>query len=890
MIIKRALILASLCRLLFLAATLLAVSNGSIGVKIAITENGRNSTSQTQISYSSQSLKYKVVDGWNRTLFRGGDLAVFVNGVWCAAASSQPPHVPLVFSRKQVIQGKIGGLGRYRGMRIEWRCQTSIGSVPIVTSFKNFASKQAILFELDWPKGATNTSLSGADVDRKATLATFPSFVLTSFLALTPPSASEPRVISSSVSTFLPDALSWEGSFVQSVRGFSAGQTGGPTIFYNASDPSLTTVVVASPYSSRRRTGDTQNAPTTRTATWNTFTAGNNKDWTGTLGAFSPGTSGRISNIPLGFRQSQLLFHGSGGGITATLDEWGAAMQASQPSSLSIVKDVTLDKIGYQTDNGAMYCFCSSHNCSQILIEEKEYLDSIGIPIGYLSFQGAGTSSGRGTAAPWCVDTWGVDGGEDPNHYPLDVQTFQRALGVPLQLYAPYFCPNSTYFRGRRGIGAVDGIPGMEASWKSVTSNTALPSCSSFNFETVAAFDSETFFAWFLRKGAAAGMASFEADFMNQNVNCVDDFVQSATAADQWISGMADAALDLDIPIQWCYATPNEVMASLDFPAVTNFRVSFDFCYGHSYDIGESSLLVWAIGKAPSKDTLWTTDNGKTVIPGCSWTADHEPPAAELHVVLALMSTGPVGISDAIGMTNSTLLSRAITTDGTLLQPMKPVTAVDSTFLLDSKLKGYLYGTYGRGKSWIFVSFQLHEAYGVTLRDFWPRVPMNELLPDGRYPSLAYRAFSDPVTCRDGEDAIKSACIAFVTPTDDTDIVVAVPKADFSSPGTGFAPHILTVWQRCEESGWFFLGELDKYVTLSPRRFLTITCTQFGVSASIRGSLGEAITLTLLRPRRHISGETWYEVVQHETIIDEIDGMLLFEIGEPPLSESTAEV
>jgi hypothetical protein len=83
-------------------------------------------------------------------------------------------------------------------------------------------------------------------------------------------------------------------------------------------------------------------------------------------------------------------------------------------------------------------------------------------------------------------------------------------------------------------------------------------------------------------------------------------------------------------------------------PAVTNIRVSFDFCYGESWKIGTSSLLVWALGLAPSKDTLWTTENGKVSTPGCPWTLDHETPGAELHLVLAVMSTGPVGISDAI--------------------------------------------------------------------------------------------------------------------------------------------------------------------------------------------------------------------------------------------------
>ena len=257
-------------------------------------------------------------------------------------------------------------------------------------------------------------------------------------------------------------------------------------------------------------------------------------------------------------------------------------------------------------------------------------MDSIGIPIGYLSFQGAGTSSGRGQAAPWCVEKWSADGGQDPNKYPLDTKEFHKALGVPLQLYAPYFCPNTTeYFQ-------------PDTPFKSLKSNTDLPGCSDFAFEMVRASDSKAFFEWFLTKGIQkAGMASFESDFMNQNVNCVEEFIENPThGADEFLEGMAEAALGFEMPIQWCYASPNVVMASLNYPAVTNFRVSFDYCYGKSYEIGESSLLVWAVGSAPSKDTLWTTANNRTETPGCAWTVDHETVASELHVVLAIMSTG----------------------------------------------------------------------------------------------------------------------------------------------------------------------------------------------------------------------------------------------------------
>jgi hypothetical protein len=346
---------------------------------------------------------------------------------------------------------------------------------------------------------------------------------------------------------------------------------------------------------------------------------------------------------------------------------------------------------------------------------------------------------------------------------------------------------------------------------------------------------------------------------MNQNVNCVEEFIRSPHAADDFLLGMAESALNLNIPLQWCYASPNEVFSSLNMPSVTNFRVSFDFCYGKSYDIGTSSLLVWALGAVPSKDTLWSTDNNRTETPGCSWTPDHENAAAELHVVLALMSKGPFGLSDGIGMTNATLIRRVIANDGTLLQPAKPITAVDSTFLEKSP-HGYLYGTYGMGPSWIFVSFQLQDAFPVTLRDFWPNLPISPLQT-----LLAYRTFSDSL-CRPGEDAVASGCVTMIpvdSCNDHDKTIFMAPPASFVLPGSDLAPNVVTVWQSCPESGVFFMGELDKYVTLSPRRFQRLHCTKDGLSVVVvRGEVGEVIEVTYLVPQTRNSEEIWYKVLK----------------------------
>lgn len=57
-------------------------------------------------------------------------------------------------------------------------------------------------------------------------------------------------------------------------------------------------------------------------------------------------------------------------------------------------------------------------------------------------------------------------------------------------------------------------------------------------------------------------------------------------------------------------------------------------------------------------------------------------PHTELDAVLATLSMGPVGISDALNYTNVPLISQAFRspTDGTLLRPSRPISWVDSVF------------------------------------------------------------------------------------------------------------------------------------------------------------------------------------------------------------------
>jgi hypothetical protein len=66
----------------------------------------------------------------------------------------------------------------------------------------------------------------------------------------------------------------------------------------------------------------------------------------------------------------------------------------------------------------------------------------------------------------------------------------------------------------------------------------------------------------------------FEPDFLNQNHNCMPQFISQVGAAEGFFGGQAAAALARGIPIQWCFCTPYLLLWTLNAPAVTNFRVS----------------------------------------------------------------------------------------------------------------------------------------------------------------------------------------------------------------------------------------------------------------------------------------------------------------------------
>merc|ERR1711871_1359317 len=67
--------------------------------------------------------------------------------------------------------------------------------------------------------------------------------------------------------------------------------------------------------------------------------------------------------------------------------------------------------------------------------------------------------------------------------------------------------------------------------------------------------------------------------------------------------------------------------------------------------------------------------------PGAPASCPSSQPNFELDVCLSVLSMGPVGIGDKIGLTNVSLVNRTCRSDGVILKPSKTLTSIDSTFV-----------------------------------------------------------------------------------------------------------------------------------------------------------------------------------------------------------------
>ena len=287
---------------------------------------------------------------------------------------------------------------------------------------------------------------NGGDTQATSTdqaVTTFPSF------AMTTKSSSSPFQLNG--------RLSWFGSFMQGRvnQGCTSGTRGGPCVLYELADPSHGTVVVLSPLN--------QFLVTTYVATTvNAEQSSLNSSLT-TEFAWGASTMATMKVIPKGYKHSFVALIGQDG-ITDTINLYGRYMREEYKLTHRM-SDVTIQTLGYQTDNGAQLCFCK-YMCDVVLLATlQELIQNQNVPVQYLSFQNAWWPTSH--SAPWCVSdwsTWTTDAKGRNTKFPMSnsVSEFIQQLPneIPVQLYAPYFCDDTVYTKDYKFLSSNSSLGG----------------------------------------------------------------------------------------------------------------------------------------------------------------------------------------------------------------------------------------------------------------------------------------------------------------------------------------------------------------------------------------------------------------------------------------------
>ncbi|HYL71694.1 MAG TPA: hypothetical protein VEY89_10385, partial [Candidatus Dormibacteraeota bacterium] len=160
---------------------------------------------------------------------------------------------------------------------------------------------------------------------------------------------------------------------------------------------------------------------------------------------------------------------------------------------------------------------------------------------------------------------------------------------------------------------------------------------------------------------AASGVATYEQDWLSVIYEHSPELAATAGAGDAFSDGMAHAAQEQGLTLQYCMPLPRHFLEGARYPNLTSIRVSGDRFARDRWDsFLYTSRLASALGICPWSDLSMSAE------------AD--------NLLVATLSTGLVGIGDRIGAERRTSLLRAVRADGVIVKPDSALVPLDAMY------------------------------------------------------------------------------------------------------------------------------------------------------------------------------------------------------------------
>ena len=361
------------------------------------------------------------------------------------------------------------------------------------------------------------------------------------------------------------------------------------------------------------------------------------------------GLDTHLADLPAGFTHRSLLVLGSG--IQNTVKSWGDALTADSgkpwPADDS---DLIIKYLGYWTDNGAYYYYNYDKNkgyAGTMLALVQHYRED-DIPIHYLQldswwYQKTRTGPDGHVGGPKNASlpegTWNAYGGTldysaSPFLFPQGLAAFQKQVGLPLVVHGRWIDPTSPYHQDYK----ISGIAPVDPRW----------------------WDGR---AQYLKD---SGVITYEQDWLSKIYPYSPEMASTLTAGPAFTGNMARATQLHGQTVQYCMALPRFFLQGSRYDNLTTIRTSNDrFERARWDDFLYTSLLADAMHIRPFTDAFMSTEFD--------------------NLTVATLSSGPVGIGDALGRESRPNILRAVRGDGVIVKPDAPILPTDATILADAQ-------------------------------------------------------------------------------------------------------------------------------------------------------------------------------------------------------------
>lgn len=777
-------------------------------------------------------------------------------------------------------------LGPFTSLRITYS-MAALGIPLFVTTHMCYKDSDLIEWRSEWPQGASRITSQGFQYTdaqfynfnvSNHPVSHFPSFKLG-------PTAA----VSSLGHAQWAGEFSWHlNNFGVSLEGYVGGQLGGPTVIHTPTFASNT----------KPMAGVLGTLGGHKDAIMGIVNDCNSSEWRWVFGPH-----GHFPSLPSGHTARLGFVVPSGGryavypgdtGITAAVYEYGGVLRAlDQTRRFAAEDDVGVSSLSMWTDNGGVYDgdfwdMPGNAGTGGVLFSKwKNALATQGVPAKSLQLDPYWFSRGEPGNKDWVpsLSVFGEGGWEatlacgwNPTLY-----TYMWA-GHPSQL-APAFQPFS------------------------FLTSPIMDNFMHGPFTRVSGGDSAGFYALLMSRCVGWGCVGFEIDFLDFNYFSFEDAMQSPGAWDAFLGGLSQAGEAAGVPIQLCMPLPSDLLMSAALPGVSNIRASSDddleYAEEGRWRIGFTSLLLGSLDVRPFQDQIWTHSTYPTDFP-IPYDKGYCQNATELGVAIGALSTGPLGLGDAVGATNATLVSFAVASNGVILKPSLPATPLDFWFSYPSALQK------GRAEVWQAPSFIPLRGLGgrggleryhhksptiptpvpgtfpnitscpylsLLLVDLPPPSPTSPsllLYPKDTTPSLTYCGGSSMgyvvVPWSPGQETMAKRC-AQGAPANDCvvgfevgeggsglELTTAPPPHTANLKGGNHSFEVLSFapfWGSVGGAGWVLLGEIGKFVRVSPVRFTSVSVQAGGgVDVVVEGASGETVSVTFLGPMGNAANGT----------------------------------